>query len=61
MFVSRMGTKDLKAMQDNVDEGQLRIRLYNETNGAPVSNARVIITYTGGPQIGRASCRERVS
>ena len=37
-------------MQENVDEGQLRIRLYNEANGAPVTNARVIVTYTGGPQ-----------
>ena len=41
---------DLKAMQDNIDEGQLRIRLYNEANGTPVTNAKVIITYTGGPQ-----------
>ena len=50
MYISRTQTKDLKAMQDNVDEGQLRIRLYNEANGVPVTNARVIITYTGGPQ-----------
>lgn len=56
MFISRKGTndrgvqQDIKAMQDNIDEGQLRIRLYNEADGAPVTNARVIITYTGGPQ-----------
>lgn len=57
MFVSRQGTtkdrvvqQDLKAMQDNVDEGQLRIRLYNQADGTPVSNARIIVTYTGGPQ-----------
>ena len=47
MFYSKT---DLKAMQDNIDEGQLRIRLYNEADGTPVSNAKVIITYTGGPQ-----------
>ena len=47
MFYSK---KDLTAMQDNIDEGQLRIRLYNEADGAPVTNAKVIITYTGGPQ-----------
>ncbi len=56
MFLSRPVTKenskrsDLKAMQDNIDEGQLRIRLYNQMDGSPVTNARVIITYTGGPQ-----------
>lgn len=50
MFISKSGTKDLKAMQNNVDEGQLRIRLYNGTDGAPVTNAKVTITYTGGPQ-----------
>lgn len=42
--------KDIGAMQDNVDEGQLRIRVTNQGNGSPVSDARVIITYTGGPQ-----------
>lgn len=47
MFYSKT---DLKAMQENIDEGQLRIRLYNEADGTPVSNAKVIITYTGGPQ-----------
>lgn len=42
--------QDLHAMQDNIDEGQLRIRVFNQGNGTPVSDARVIITYTGGPQ-----------
>lgn len=42
--------QDLYAMQDNIDEGQLRIRVFNQGNGTPVSDARVIITYTGGPQ-----------
>lgn len=42
--------QDLHAMQDNVDEGQLRIRVSNQGNGTPVADARVIITYTGGPQ-----------
>lgn len=46
MFYSR----DLTAMQDNIDEGQLRIRLYNDADGTPVANARVTITYTGGAQ-----------
>lgn len=36
-------------MQDNVDEGQLRIRV-NASDGSPVQNARVMIQYTGGPQ-----------
>lgn len=37
-------------MQDNIDEGQLRIRIQARSNGAPVSNARVSVIYTGGPQ-----------
>ena len=41
---------DLKAMQENIDVGQLRIRLFNQANGAPVNNAKVRIMYTGGPQ-----------
>lgn len=41
---------DLQSMQNNVDEGQLRVRVSNQRNGGPVPNARVIITYTGGPQ-----------
>ena len=42
--------QDIKALQDNVDEGQLRIRVASQADGVPVTNARVIITYTGGPQ-----------
>ena len=48
MFISKSDT--LKAMQENIDEGQLRIRLYNGADGTPVTNARVTITYTGGAQ-----------
>ncbi len=36
--------------QNNIDEGQLRIRIASQSDGRPVENARVIITYTGGPQ-----------
>lgn len=36
--------------QDNIDEGQLRIRVASQSDGRPVENARIIITYTGGPQ-----------
>ena len=43
-------TQDLRAMQDNIDEGQLRIRVASQSDGTPVANARVIVTYTGGPQ-----------
>lgn len=43
-------TQDLRAMQDNIDEGQLRIRVASQSDGAPVQNAKVIVTYTGGPQ-----------
>ncbi len=46
----RLINPDIRAMQENVDEGQLRIRVSNQGNGSPVSDARVIITYTGGPQ-----------
>lgn len=45
----RYQRQELQAMQENVDEGQLRIRV-NSTDGTPISNARVTITYTGGPQ-----------
>lgn len=41
---------DIKALQNNVDEGQLRIRVASQADGVPVSNARVIVSYTGGPQ-----------
>lgn len=50
------GEKDLRALadvtpvQDNIDEGQLRIRVASRSDGTPVSNARVIVTYTGGAQ-----------
>lgn len=46
----KIATTDLRAMQDNIDEGQLRIRVSSQSDGAPVDNARVIVTYTGGPQ-----------
>lgn len=42
--------KDLRYMQDAVDEGTLRIRVSAQGNGMPVENARVMISYTGGPQ-----------
>ena len=42
--------KDLRALQDNIDEGQLRIRVASKSDGRPVENARIIVTYTGGPQ-----------
>ena len=48
--MDRYQYKDLKTMQDNVDEGQLRIRIQAQANGVPIPNAKVIITYTGGPQ-----------
>jgi len=48
--VDRVKNQDLKALQDNIDEGQLRIRINAQSNGVPVSNARVIVAYTGGPQ-----------
>lgn len=47
---NRMVNNDIRAMQDQIDEGQLRIRVAAQSNGAPVENARVIVTYTGGPQ-----------
>ena len=40
----------LQTMQDNIDEGQLRMRVYSKNDGTPVPNARITITYTGGPQ-----------
>lgn len=42
--------KDLHYMQDAVDEGTLRIRVSAQGNGLPVENAKVMISYTGGPQ-----------
>lgn len=42
--------QDVTPVQDQIDEGQLRIRVASKSDGRPVSNARVIITYTGGPQ-----------
>ena len=41
---------ELCAMQDNIDEGQLRIRVSSRGDGGPVPDAKVTITYTGGPQ-----------
>ena len=42
--------KDLHYMQDAVDEGTLRIRVSAQGNGLPIENAKVTISYTGGPQ-----------
>lgn len=42
--------KDLHYMQDAVDEGTLLIRVSAQGNGMPVENARVTVSYTGGPQ-----------
>lgn len=42
--------KDLYALQDNVDEGQLRIRVTSQSDNTPVANARILVSYTGGPQ-----------
>ena len=41
--------KELHVLQDQVDEGNLRIQI-NATNGLPVSGAKIRISYTGGPQ-----------
>lgn len=45
-----MPRKDLYALQDNVDEGQLRIRVTSQSDNTPVANARILVSYTGGPQ-----------
>lgn len=37
-------------LREQVDEGQLRIRVASKSDGRPVENARVTVTYTGGPQ-----------
>lgn len=37
-------------MQNNIDEGRLRIRVASQSDGRPVENAKILITYTGGPQ-----------
>ena len=42
--------QDLRALQDNIDEGQLRIRVYSKNDGRPIPDARVMISYTGGAQ-----------
>lgn len=42
--------QDLRTLQNNIDEGQLRMRVYSRNDGTPVPDARIIITYTGGPQ-----------
>jgi hypothetical protein len=44
-----MDQKDLRILQDDVDEGVLKIRV-NATNGLPVGGAQIRLTYTGGPQ-----------
>ena len=45
-----MPSQESTPRQDNIDEGQLRIRVASQSDGRPVENARIIITYTGGPQ-----------
>ena len=44
-----MDQKDLRILQDDVDEGVLKIRV-NATNGIPIGGAQIRLTYTGGPQ-----------
>ena len=45
-----MPSQESTPRQDNIDEGQLRIRVASQSDGRPVENAKIIITYTGGPQ-----------
>lgn len=40
----------MEPIQNNIDEGQLRIRVSSQSDGRPVDNAKITITYTGGPQ-----------
>ncbi len=46
----RMLQNDIRALQDNIDEGQLRIRVNSQMDGLPVQNAKITVMYTGGPQ-----------
>jgi len=49
-YAKNVTNDNLYAMQDNIDEGQLRIRVYDQSAGTPVANAKITVTYTGGPQ-----------
>ena len=40
----------MEPIQNNIDEGQLRIRVSSQSDGRPVDNAKITIAYTGGPQ-----------
>ena len=42
--------ENLQAMQENIDEGKLRIRVSARNNGIPIQDARIMVAYTGGPQ-----------
>ena len=42
--------EDVTPIQDQIDEGQLRVRVASQSDGTPISNAKIIVTYTGGPQ-----------
>ncbi|MBR4026003.1 MAG: carboxypeptidase regulatory-like domain-containing protein [Lachnospiraceae bacterium] len=42
--------KDLKMLQDSIDEGTLRIRVTSKSASLPVENAKIVVSYTGGPQ-----------
>lgn len=49
MATTKEPQKDLRILQDDIDEGVLNIRV-NAANGLPVGGARIRLTYTGGPQ-----------
>lgn len=37
-------------VNNNIDEGKLRIRVNSQSEGIPVAGAKITITYSGGPQ-----------
>lgn len=43
------GSDTMRAMQENVDRGRLKISVVSEADNRPVENARIQISYTGEP------------
>ena len=39
--------EDIRVQQENVDEGELKVRVFTENGMRPVENALVRISYTG--------------
>ena len=49
-YIRKDFSNQLRAQQNNIDQGQLQVTVLTANGSRPVENARVRITYTGNPE-----------